>query len=378
MYSKTKKIILIILFLITFFLLFEFKISHNMVDFEVCYRAGKRFINGEILYQLEDGHYQFKYPPFYSFFVSPISLLPLYFAKLIWYYLVLIFIFLIFYFSYILISKKKKNWISLAIPTLLVLAKFYGRELDLGQANALLMLLILISIYFIERSKEKTAGIFLGLATTVKPYALIFFPYFLFKRKLGAFIIGLIFLIFSLIFPSIRYGWNGNIELLKKWQYTLSLSTPKLFNSQDNVSFFGFFSKWLSTERINLIYSCSLIAIIIFSVLFILIAKRKTNKTSFLIECSILLIYIPLFSPLGWDYIFLLSTLGIMILISSIKQFPTFSRYFLIANFVIIGATLYDIMGRQLYSKFMSLSILTINFIIIILYLFKLRIKISN
>jgi len=349
-----------------------------MVDFEVCYKAGKRFLKGEILYQLEDGHYQFKYSPFYSFLISPISHLPLYFAKLTWYYLILIFIFFIFYFSYTLLPENEKKWKILIIPTILILAKFYGRELDLGQANALLVFLILSSIYYITKRKDKIAGVLLGLAAIVKLYALIFFPYFLFKRKLKVFIISSLVVILCLIFPSIRYGWKGNIELLKKWHYTLSLSTPKLFNSQDNVSFFGFFSKWLSIEKMNLIYICSLITIAIFSILFIFIAKKKANKISSLIECSILLIYIPLFSPLGWDYIFLSSTLGIMILIYKINKFSIFSKYFLILNFLIIGATLYDIMGRQAYSKFMQLSILTISFIIIIIYLAILRLKNSN
>jgi len=378
MNKRLKKIMFFVLILLLFFLLFEFKISHNMVDFEVCYKAGKRFIKGEILYQLEDGHYQFKYPPFYSMLISPISILPLYFAKLLWYYLILIFIFFIFFFSYKLLPNGEKNWKILIIPTLFILAKFYGRELDLGQANAFLVFLILSSIYYITKRKEEIAGIFLGLATVVKPYALIFFPYFLFKRKLRVFLVSSLIVIFCLIFPSIRYGWKGNIELLKKWHYTLSLSTPKLFNSQDNVSLFGFFSKWLSMEKMNLIYICSLITIAVFSILFIFIAKKKANKISSLIECSILLIYIPLFSPLGWDYIFLSSTLGIMLLIYNLYKFPSFFKYFLILNFLIIGATLYDIMGRQAYSKFMQLSILTINFIIIIIYLVILRLKNSD
>ncbi|MCP2605660.1 DUF2029 domain-containing protein, partial [Candidatus Aminicenantes bacterium AC-335-O07] len=307
--KNIKKAVLIAMILLLLFPLFEFKIRHNMVDFEVCYKAGKRFIKGEILYQLEDGHYQFKYPPFYSFIVTPISIFPLYFAKLIWYYLILIFIFFIFYFSYTLIPGNEKKWEVLIIPTLLILAKFYGRELDLGQANAFLVFLILTSIYYTIKGKEKIAGISLGLASAVKPYALIFFPYFLFRKKFKIFFISSVFFIFALLFPSIRYGWQGNIELLKKWQYTLSLSTPKLFNSQDNVSFFGFFSKLIFQDRIDLIYISSLISIITFFVLFILIARRKINRITFLLDCSILLIYIPLFSPLGWDYIFLTSTL---------------------------------------------------------------------
>ncbi|MFQ6082305.1 MAG: glycosyltransferase family 87 protein [Candidatus Aminicenantia bacterium] len=371
------KEVIIIILIISFTLLFISKIKDEMVDFEVCYKAGKRLISGEMLYQLTDGHYQFKYPPFYAFLVSPLSSLCLNLAKLIWFYIVICLIFLILYFSYLLIPFRKKKWPILVIPTFLILVKFYGRELDLGQANVLMVLSLMIMIYFSIEENEKGAGVFLGLASVIKPYAIIFFPYFLIKKKFLTVINGTLFFILALTFPIIRYGVKGNLELLKNWQHTLSLSTPGLLASQDNVSIIAFFAKWFGTEKLNLILilSGSIIAFLILLFLLIVFQGRKVQKSSHILESALLLIFIPLFSPLGWDYIFLSSTLAIMMLINYIDRFPKSFKYLLIINFIFIGATLYDLLGRQIYSQFMRFSILTINFIIVVFYLSYLRLK---
>jgi hypothetical protein len=93
------------------------------------------------------------------------------------------------------------------------------------------------------------------------------------------------------------------------------------------------------------------------------------------LECSILLILIPLVSPLGWDYTLLVSALGVMILIQNFFQFSKFWKVVLVVDFFIIAFSLFDIMGRELYAQFMSWCVITLNFVILIGYLSYLRFK---
>jgi len=51
--------------------MFLVRVQREMVDFQVNYEAGQRIRGGETLYRIEDGHYQFKYPPFSSFLIRP-------------------------------------------------------------------------------------------------------------------------------------------------------------------------------------------------------------------------------------------------------------------------------------------------------------------
>jgi hypothetical protein len=64
-----------------------------------------------------------------------------------------------------------------------------------------------------------------------------------------------------------------------------------------------------------------------------------------------------------------------MIILHSFIKYPKFWRALLVANFLVIFFSLYSILGRKLYADFMALSIITINFIVVIAGLSYLRLK---
>ncbi|MFQ6082656.1 MAG: glycosyltransferase family 87 protein [Candidatus Aminicenantia bacterium] len=361
-------------------LLFVFKISHEMTDFEVCYRAGKRILAGETLYQMADGHEQFKYPPFSAFFFSPLTFLPLSLAKGIWYFVVLFTYFISLYLSFRLLPEKRKKAGSLIFLTFLILTKFFGRELQLGQVNCLIILLLLIMIYQLLQGREGTSGLLWAGASIIKPYALVFFPYFVIKKRFKIVLFGLSFFILALFLPSIVYGIKGNLSILTDWRYTLSQTTSGLLGVYDNASLYALFLKWFGQENQKLIFV--LLASIIFflaaMVLYlIIIENREKDKLKWpeVLDCSILLIFIPLLSPLGWYYTYLFSMLAIMILINYFDKFPKAWKYVLLINFFLIGGSLYEILGAKLFRIYTELSIVTINYLLVVISLFYLRFK---
>ncbi|MFW6129395.1 MAG: glycosyltransferase family 87 protein [Candidatus Aminicenantaceae bacterium] len=379
--SKAKKALLISGVFICFLLLFVFKVHDEMKDFEVYYKSGKRLRMAENLYQTKDEHYMFKYPPPSSVLFVPMSFLPLKVAKAAWYYVVILCLFSLVFLSYKMIPENKINPLYLKIIPPLILAKLMLREIQLGQVNALITLILLLMIANISSEKNRASsrnqalsGIYWGLATILKPYALIFLPYFLLKRKWKTILSGLGFIGFSSFIPALFYGISGNIWIFKQWISTLSQSTPSLITSQDNISLLAFFMKWSGNMNISLVGFGLILSVLAVCVL-IVIEKGKTIPHASLLDCSILLILIPLISPLGWDYILLMSVAGVMIVVNHYHSFPYFWRGMMIFNFSIIAFSLYDLMERQMYATFMSWSVLTINFLIIIGYLFYLRIK---
>lgn len=375
---------LLVLCLIVFSSLFLLKVKDEMIDFEVNYKAGERITRGETLYRVEDGHYQFKYSPFSSLFYIPLSYLPMDIAKGIWYLIVLLSTGFLLYISQRLLSSEGKNAWILPILTFLILARYFLRELQLGQINTLIAFLLILMIWLLNRGEklssswgEKSAGLVWGLSTALKPYSLIFLPYFLIKKKWQALGFGLLFLALSLLIPSLFYGFRGNFEVLKEWQSSLSKSTPHLLDSQDNISIVAFFMKWTENLKLSIyLYGFVLIALALF-LLYIILKGLKMNE-ALLLDCAIILVLIPLVSPLGWDYNLLFSALGIMITLHSFFKYPKFWRALLVTNFLVIFFSLYSILGRKLYADFMSLSIITINFTIIIAGLSYLRLKRSR
>jgi len=381
MHLKKKKLLLFLFAFIILLSLFLLKVKEHMIDFEVNYKAGKRLRGGESLYQVEDGHFMFKYLPSSALLYLPLSFLPLNAAKAIWYFIVVFCLCSLVYVSNKILPSEKKKPVYLLILPPLILAKFFLRELHLGQINALVTMILLFMIWFFIHDKDTMpsqkdiyAGLLWGVATALKPYALIFLPYFLLKKKWKSLLSGIGFLFIALFIPAAFYGWRGNIIILKEWISTLSRSTKALLASQDNISIISFFMKWTGNQNISLLLSGLVIAILAFLVLAVILIGRKIDRASVL-ECSILLILIPLISPLGWDYTLLMSVLGVTIIIHNFFGYSKFLRGVVIFNFFIITFSLYDIMGRDLYATFMSWSVITINFLILIGYLMHLRFR---
>jgi hypothetical protein len=84
---------------------------------------------------------------------------------------------------------------------------------------------------------------------------------------------------------------------------------------------------------------------------------------------------VPLLSPQGWDYVFLVSTPAIALLANYEGDLPLPVRLLTGAAVLMIGLSLYDVMGRANYAAFMAMSIITVCFIVIVAALVTLRVR---
>ncbi len=357
--------LLLTLTVLGFVLLFVVIIGEEMRDFEVNYRAGERLRAGESLYQTSDGHYMFKYFPSSALLYVPLSLLPLPLAKALWYGLTVVCSLALFFVSKRLVwGREAAPWYLLAIPPV-VLAKFFVVEIKLGQINALVTLVLL---FMVSARSEARAGALWGLATAMKPYGLIFLPYYAVRLRFTTLASGLAVLVGAFLLPSVFYGFERNVELHREWFRTLSESTPSQLASADNVSLAAFLTKWS--------FPPGLAAWLVFGlgILMLLILRwgQGLPRTAVL-EVGTLLVLIPLVSPLGWDYQFLTSVLGLTLLARHWTDFSRLWRWLLGANLFLIGFSIYDLIGRAAYQKFMAWSVLTASFLLVVGYLGQLR-----
>jgi hypothetical protein len=348
-----------------FLLLFVFIIQDEMRDFEVNYRAGGRLRAGESLYQTSDGHYMFKYFPSSALLYVPFSFLPLPAAKLLWYVLTASWSFALFVVSKRLVwGRDRAPWYLLAIPPV-TLAKFFVVEIKLGQINALVTLLLILMV---SARSEARAGALWGLATAMKPYGLIFLPYYGVRRRFVALAAGLAVLAGAFLLPAVFYGFERNLEVHREWYRTLSESTPGQLASADNVSLAAFLTKWsLPTAFAGWL-------VLGLAVLVLLMLRwGKDLPRAAVLEVAMLLLLIPLVSPLGWDYQFLTSALALTLLAQNWTAFSRPLRSLLALNLIIIGFSIYDVIGREAYGAFMAWSVLTLSFGVLAAYLTYLR-----
>ena len=376
---SNKKIWLLIFFVFSVCLLiFFFKVREDMVDFEVNLRAAQRLQLGETLYRLADEHYQFKYMPISSFLYLPLTHFPLDLAKGFWFFFIVSSSIGLVILSNKLVAPKTNPYRLLKLLPLLVLAKFFLREIQLGQINSIVTLILLAMTWMLTKDRDKgsetLAGLSWGLAVALKPYALIFFPYFLIKKKWRSLAYASSFLAVAFFAPSFYFGIKGNMTVHQEWISTFFKSTPTFLTTQDNVSIIAFFSKWIGNQNLVLLFTGLTISVLALLILYLILKGKDLHRTPVL-ECSVLLICIPLVSPLGWDYNFLMSLLGLTIVLRYFQNYTFFWKILLIVNLCIISLSLYDLLGRETYSLFMSWSVLTINFLLLIGYLSFLRIK---
>lgn len=391
---KRKHLEIIILIALIIALFFFFKNSfYKLNDFKVTYQAATRVLNHENLYNWEDGHYLFKYSPFFAVFVSPLGLIPFPYAKLLWMVLmVLTFWGLIKMGKYLVMNHRSPPPFFYLLSILLIL-RFFLREIELGQTDFLQLFLIFSFLLFLEREKEILGGLCLALSIMVKLTPLIFIPYLLYRRKFSSVFWALVFVFLFFASPTFIYGIEGNIALLKDWYGFMSLSSPPLLANDMNQSIFGMFYRFLTNSVyevnfVNLHPNLVNILIYIFVVgayVYLLFLNRLSRriKDSFLhnketLEYAFLFIFMSLFSPLGWIQNFSSLILAFMVLV-----YYTLKTNFqdklvsllLILSFILSSAINYETVGRRLNDLFLYSSFITIGVILIPIALSKLRLS---
>lgn len=383
MTAARKKLIFGIALLLVLAGAFELRVKRDMVDFSVNYKAAQRLRQGETLYRTSDGHYQFKYMPFSAFLYLPLALVPLDAAKAVWYVIVLLSTGLVFYLSSRVLRTGGRETVHVYGTSALVLGRYFLREIDLGQINALMTALLLFMILSYDsgpdsgspgRRGDRGTGLFWGLATALKPYALIYLPYFILKKAWRAAVCGVAVLGLAALGPALFYGLRGNFVVLKEWLTTLSISSPVLFSTQDNVSIMGMLNKWTGNQRLSLgLYAT--VVVLLAGLVYILIRLGRKASRPPVLECFLLLALVPLISPLGWDYTMLSAAPALMLILSRRDKYPAAARVFLYINLAVIALSLHDLMGKALYARFMSWSVITVCFMILIAYAAFLRLK---
>ncbi len=339
--------------------MFEVRLKHQMYDFEVYRVAGVRAAAGEPLYRAEDGHWQFKYFPAFALLIAPISQLPPIAARAVWLGISLVLVILLVNRSLALLPGRRHPALFLAGFTTLAMGKFYIREIGLGQSNILLAVVVLWAISQWWKGREAAAGALLAAATIVKPYAVLFLPYLLLRRRFRAAAAYVAVIVFALLLPAVRYGVSGNLALLRGWFDTVTLSTAPNLVGQDNTSIAGMFAAWFGVGPVASWLTLALTIVLLGGCTRAFLKAGGVQKPEYL-DAGLLLFLIPLVSPQGWDYVLLVSTPVVMLLIDRIDEIRRPEQWVLVACLAILALTIWDVMGREPYRLFMMSRTVTI------------------
>jgi hypothetical protein len=357
---------------------FAFRVRNDMSDLSVCVRAGGRLLAGETLYRPSDGHLQFKYSPPSAILFIPLSLLPFEAAKLIWYVLEFAGLAGICFLSVKILPVENKRAAPLLGTTFLILLKYLAREVELGQINILILFLLVLLVRLLLARRDVSAGLAWGLSLFFKPYALVFLPYLLVKKRIRAAATGLGLFAAGLAAPAVFLGVLGNLAVLREWPTTLSQSTRGLLGVYDNASLTGFLLKTfpaMTTGAATALIGLAALAATI-GVLW-LIQNSAAGRVSRpeVLECALLLILMPLLSPLGWNYNYLYCWLAVILIVSDFSDLSPAWRVVQAVNFAVMATSLVEVWGRAAFHFYTEHALIAINALVILITLFHLRRK---
>jgi hypothetical protein len=353
---------------------YAFLMRKDMSDFGVCYQAGGRILAGETLYRVSDGHLQFKYAPLSAVLYAPLAFLPRRTADAVWFAAILGLLLACFALAYRALAPPRRSAALLLGLSVLVLGKFIGREFILGQVNLLILGLILAALLAFQKGRDGQAGLLWALSLFFKPYALVFLPYFILKKRFRLAAAGLLTAAAGLALPALFYGWSGNGRILGEWVRTLRQSTAVLLEVGDNASLYAFLAKHLGPGALSTGLFLGLAALLALSVLWLLnTTRRGIEPHPETLDFAYLLVLVPLLSPLGWYYNYLYGLAAIVLMLNA---FPLMSRSWRIVaavNLIIIGGTLRELLGKTVFHFYTRHSLVAVNFLVVLAVLAYLR-----
>ncbi len=346
----------------------------GMVDFGVYRVAAARALAGEPLYREDDGHYKFKYMPAFAMAMAPFAMLGLETARAVWFALSIGLLVLYIRLTIVALPDRRLPMAALAVATIVVMAKFYGHELTLGQTNILQGVVIVAAMVAALRGRPYTAGLLAGVAVFVKPYAIILLPWILAACGLGPAIAAGAVVAVGLLLPALVYGWTGNLELLAGWYRTVTGSTASTLVGNDSISLASMWGKWLGTGPAATVLAVTT-GVVLLAVVGAMFLRRGRVRGPEYVEVASLMMLIPLLSPQGWDYVLLLGTPAVACLVDRSLDVTWPWRVVTVVTLAVLGLTIYDVLGRELYGRFMELSFVSVSAVLMMLLLARLRLR---
>jgi Glycosyltransferase family 87 len=351
---------------------FVYKAAPRMPDFEVYWRAASRAAHAEPLYRPTDGHFQFKYLPAFAVLAIPIAVMPVQPAKLFWFALSVVLLVLLLQLNLRLPPTLRVSSRWLVFMTIITLGKFYAHELVLGQVNMLFAVIATAMLLSLRTGREATAGGLAALAIVVKPYAVLFLPWLAGRRNLTSILAAGLGLIIALVLPVCLYGISGNIALHREWWRTVTETTAPNLSIYDNVSLAAIYFRWVGPGDLSarLAFATAIVLLVVAAIVFL---GRRGVTFPEALEAGLLLVLMPLLSPQGWDYVFLIATPAIVYLINYRDLAPRAWQVIIPVTLVTIGLSLFDVMGRKAYYAFLRMSGISLCFVVVIAALCVLR-----
>jgi hypothetical protein len=344
----------------------------ELVDFVVPRTAAVRFLAHEPLYRPDDGHYQYKYFPAFALAMAPFTWVPKESAEFIWFTFTVAMTWGLLRLALDALPDRRLPRNRLWWLTLLLVGKFLVKELAFGQFNLPVALLLLGAIVAAQHGQALAAGALVATGVFVKPYALVLVPWLVWTLGWRPFVSFGPVLVAGLVLPAAFYGWQGNLTLLHEWYRTVTDTSGPNLLAAENMSFASMWAKWIEPgPTASALAVASVIAAVVAGCA-VMWQRRHVAEPNYL-EGSYFFLLVPLVSPQGWDYVLLIALPAYVCLVDRWRELSPNWRAVALTGFFLTSFTVFDLLGRGLYTHLMQLSGVSVGAGLIAACLIRLR-----
>jgi hypothetical protein len=335
------------------------RVQTEMADFTVYRTAAIRVVQAEPLYRVEDGHYQYKYLPAFALAVAPIGWVGPETGKVAWYALSIALLAVFVAWSVRALPGRRLSTRALVWVSILLMGKFYAHELNLGQTNILLGVVLVAALLAAQQGRAALAGLLVGAGVFVKPYAIILLPWLLIAVGIEGVLSALMVLAAGLALPAAMYGWQGNVEQIVGWYRTVTDTTAPNLLVAENISLATMWAKWVGVGPLATWLAVAT-AVAALAVAAGTIWRRQRVTSPAYLEFGLLMLLVPLISPQGWDYVLLLATPAVLCVVDRFREMTVPWRIAAGVALAFMSFSIYDLVGRTMYSRLMAVNIVSV------------------
>jgi hypothetical protein len=348
------------------------RMKRDYVDFIVYQTAGQRVLEAAPLYRAEDQHYQFKYLPAFALAMTPFAPVDPEIAKAIWFALTVGFLIAFVHRSILLLPDRRRSVRLLAWVTGLLIGKYVVKELVNGQTNVMLGWMLVTALLAAQQGHRAAAGALVGLAVFVKPYAVVVVPWLFVVCGTSAVAAAVGIVALGLVLPVAVYGWAGNWQQLVGWYHTVTSTTPENLLFGENISFATMWAKWIGPGQAATTLAVATGVASLCAAAVVVGWRRRVAAPGFL-ELGLLLLLVPVLSPQGWDYVLVLGTPVIVLLVDRWLDLSPTWRVITAASLAVTSLTIFDLVGRTAYTWVLATSIESVGVLVLIAALMHVR-----
>ncbi len=356
-------------------------------DFKVYYRAAGRLVNGENLYRPQaDGLYYYKYSPTAAVYFVPISFAPVTLAKVMHWTVMAMVACLGFFLALSMVrpgfrDDDPRHINNLILLLGLILGVHLEREFFLGQVNHILLVFYLLIFYLVNKGKELPASIIWAGTIFIKPFGLIFLPYFLVKKR---FKLVLSFFLSAAVLTLAPLPFTGMANFSGQYQHWfhelgVEMAWKQSLLADANDTIFSLLARYTPlrlldfTPDVTRIFQLIILGIIALLFLYMLY-RGKAVKDSYVLEAGFLVALIPILSFTN-NYAFQFIELAAFIIVFNYWRLSKTWRIIAVVGLIFTAINMHDLWGGNIYDFLNNISLVGIGAIMVSATLVALRIN---